>query len=243
MDTPEPDGQPSNLATITLADKDYFTETFNRLAQPISDYSFSMNYIWGGSFPVYWSRIRRHLCIFANGTGDLTMLVPPVPEPNAAETDLLDCLLECFQIMDRYNGLHATTACSRIEYVSDEMLERILAVTGDQLSLSTTPMGGDYIYETCRMIDLAGGDLKSKRHARNRFIREYPDHWTADMADCHLPDCRRLLDFWQQYSDEVHQDQVTCDTFQSTNHLRHKEQRACRRALETYRDLGLRHRC
>ena len=35
------------------------------------------------------------------------------------------------------------------------------------------PMGADYVYDVNRMIDLAGGDLSSKRQAKNRFLRNY----------------------------------------------------------------------
>ena len=34
-------------------------------------------------------------------------------------------------------------------------------------------MGFDYVYDVNRMIDLAGGDLASKRQAKNRFLRNY----------------------------------------------------------------------
>ena len=153
------------LRLIELADKPWFDQIFSRLKAPVSDYAFAGTFIWGSSLKLYWARIDRHLCVFANGTGDLTMLLPPLPEPGATSQDLSDCVGRCFEIMDRYNDQHAERARSRIEYVSDEMLERFSAAPG--LTLSAAPMSGDYVYDMARMIDLAGGNLKSKRHARS----------------------------------------------------------------------------
>ncbi len=99
----DPDGQRFGLAHITLADKPLFDQAFSALKQPITDYSFASTFIWSSSLKLYWAQADRHLCLFANGTGDLTMLMPPIPQPGARPDDLRDCLRRCFEIMDAYN--------------------------------------------------------------------------------------------------------------------------------------------
>jgi len=97
------------LKTIELGDKPLFDEAFQTLRQPISDYTFANTFIWRSGLKLYWKEIHGHICVFANGTGDLTMLLPPV-----GEGDLVRTLDECFEIMDDYNdrGLAARTAGS-----------------------------------------------------------------------------------------------------------------------------------
>jgi hypothetical protein len=235
----DPDGQPFGLAPISLADQPLFRQAFKSLAQPISDYSFTNTFVWGASLKLYWLDTDRHLCVFANGTGDLTLLVPPMAQPGAGSADLRDCLQRAFDIMDAYNDRHADRSHTRIEYVSDEMLERINGVTGGRLTLSTTPMGGDYVYDTQRMIDLAGGSLKSKRHARSKFVRDFPEHRTVPLEPAHVPACEALLGMWETRGDEAHDGEVTCDTHLGTDILRHRETLACRAALHNFGALGL----
>src|SRR5690606_27226478 len=74
--------------------------------------------------------------------------------------------------------------------------------------------------------------LKSKRHGRSKFIREYPDHRTARLADEHVGDCLVMLDDRQRYANESHDGQITeDDTHTLTEILRKKESIACRTAL------------
>ena len=83
----EPDGR-LGLAQITLTDKSTLDPAFQSLAQPISDYSFANVFAWTTALKLYWISYHHHLCIFANGTGDLTMLLPPIPQPGATGGDL-----------------------------------------------------------------------------------------------------------------------------------------------------------
>lgn len=238
------DDQPGGrlgLAPITLEDRISFQSAFARLAQPISDYSFSNIYAWSSALRLYQARLHRHLCIFADGLGDLTMLLPPIPEQDAGSDDLRRALGDCFEIMDAFNDAHSHRAVSRIEYISDEMLERINEACPASLPLSASPMSGDYLYACDQMIHLPGGALKSKRHARSKFIRDFPNHRIEPLREEHLPGCYGLLDLWHKASDDSHRGQVTeDDSHTATNDLRQREARACRRALQLREALGLR---
>jgi ribosomal protein S18 acetylase RimI-like enzyme len=235
----DPDGR-LGLATITLTDKSIFDPAFQSLAQPISDYSFANVFAWTTALKLYWVSYHRHLCIFANGTGDLTMLLPPMPQRGATPADLRRCLGDAFDLMDAYNDVHAERHESRIEYVSDEMLERINAVLDRRLRLSAAPMSGDYIYPVGNMIDLPGGSLKSKRHARTKFMRDYPGHRAEPMQPHHVERCLGLLEQWRRHGDEVHAGQTTEDGHAvATAELRRRDTYACSVALTHHAALGM----
>ena len=239
MDDEPPDGQPG-LCPVALKDHTTFGSGFATLAQPISDYSFANVFIWTSALKLYWMRLRRHVCLFANGTGDLTMLVPPLPEPGATPRSLRLCLGEAFEIMDAYNEAHSGCNRSRLEYVSDEMLERVNSVCGRSLRLSAGPMSGDYVYPAGNMIDLPGGALKSKRQLRTRFMREHPDHRVEKLGDKHAAGCLELLAEWRRRADEQHDGQMTEDDLHfSTEVLRRRETSACELALAHRAELGL----
>jgi uncharacterized protein len=182
------------LRPVELADRGLFNDCFASLREPISDYTFSQLYTWRNSLRILWKRLEGHLCVFANGTGDLTLLLPPVGDTGGDRA-----LAAAFELMDDYNAAHAVPDRSRVEYVSDELLRRF-----DRGTFDVRAMGFDYVYDVNRMIDLAGGDLASKRQAKNRFLRNYPHRVERYDPDRHLVDCRRLLSQWKGHQDTQH---------------------------------------
>ncbi len=239
----DPGGQPFGLAPLQLADKHHFDDTLRALGLRLSDYSFANCFIWSASLKLYWKLVHRHMCLFANGTGDLTMLLPPIPQPGAGTDELRQAVGECFDIMDAYNrDVAGDVHHSRIEYISDEMLERLNSCTGfdaGQMRLSAAPMSSDYIYDMARMIDLAGGNLKSKRHARSKFMRDYPNHRTATLTEALVPECLALLDLWVEHGDAVHLGETSDVAHLGTDVLRHRDHLACQNALRHFATLGL----
>lgn len=230
---------PCRLAPIRLGDQPIFNAAFAGLRQPISDYSFANVIIWHHAMKLRWACIEQHLCVFANGE-DLTLLLPPLPMPGASLAQMGRCLHECFAIMDaQQQSLGRDHSASRVEYVSDELLELIRAVPDRTLQLTADPMSGDYIYPTTNMIDLPGAPLKSKRKDRARFLRDHPQAIGRPMTDDDLPACMVLLQQWTDHANAIHDGQRT-DEFHdtATQLLRRRETAACRAALAGYRALG-----
>ena len=141
-----------------------------------------------------WKQVHGHLCVFANGSGDLTLLMPPIGDTGGDAV-----LAESVELMDQYNIAHQVPHRTRVEYASEELLARF-----DRSKLLVEPMGADYVYDVQRMIDLAGGDLASKRQAKNRFLRLYEHRAEPYRAANHLADCEALLDEWKIHQDAQH---------------------------------------
>jgi ribosomal protein S18 acetylase RimI-like enzyme len=212
------------LRPVELADRAVLTSYFDSLARPLSDYTFSQLYTWRNSLKILWKEVRGHLCVFANGTGDLTLLMPPI-----GDTGSDAALAEAFELMDTYNGRRGVLDRSRVEYVSDELLARL-----DASKLSTQSMGADYVYDVNRMIDLAGGDLASKRQAKNRFMRNYRYRVEPYVAAAHRDGCLSLLDQWKIHQDAQHLDESNANSIK-----RSKESIATALCLDTAGELGL----
>ncbi|HEX2971512.1 MAG TPA: GNAT family N-acetyltransferase [Tepidisphaeraceae bacterium] len=212
------------LQPVRMADQAKFCAYLRSLNQPLSDYTFSQIFTWGNSLRILWKEMRGHLCVFANGTGDLTLLMPPIGDGNSDRA-----LAEAFEVMDAYNHAHQVDGHSRVEYVSDELLNRL-----NGAKVTVEPMGADYIYDVNRMIDLAGGDLASKRQLKNRFMRNYEYRVEAYAESQHREECLRLLHCWKDQQDAHH----SCA--QAINGIkRQKEALACELALQHAAGLGL----
>jgi ribosomal protein S18 acetylase RimI-like enzyme len=216
------------LRPVELADQSLLNRYLGPLTQPLSDYTFSQIFTWRNSLRLLWREIDDHLCVFANGTGDLTLLLPPIAQDAQAPGGDA-ALARAFELMDDYNASHGVPDRSRIEYVSEELLGRF-----DRRGLSAQPMGHDYIYETDRMIDLAGGGLKSKRQEKNRFIRDNPFRVERYSGGSHLELCLQLLNSWKIHQDAQHLDESNLSSIK-----RQKEARATDLALRHAAELGL----
>jgi ribosomal protein S18 acetylase RimI-like enzyme len=211
------------LQPVLLADQDAFRPYFSLLREPLSDYTFSQIYAWRNSLHIVWKIIADHLCVFANGTGDLTLLIPPIGETNSDTA-----LKQAFELMDTYNAAQGVPERTRVEYASDELLARL-----DRSRLDVAPMGTDYVYDVRRMIDLAGGDLSSKRQAKNRFMRLYSYRVEAYHPAKHLQGCLALLDGWRVHQDAQHLEEPNANCIK-----RQKETIATELALRSAGELG-----
>ena len=215
------------LRPVELADKPLFDEAFSLAGQRLSDYTFANTYIWRNGLRLYWASIEGHLCVFANGTGDLTMLFPPLGEGNLAR-----CVDICFEMMNEYNARVAHPSHSRIEYVSEGLLRPLSTCGG----LKPALMGGDYVYETAKMIDLPGGDLKSKRQARNKFLREHAVR-TEPLTRERVGECLALLQQWQRRAEQ--HGAADDPLARVTAELRRRDTSATELALAEHEALGL----
>ena len=213
------------LRPVELADGPLFRRYFATLASPLSDYTFSQIYTWRNSLHLAWREVDGHLCVFANGCGDLTLLVPPI-----GDTHTDGALRQAAQLMDAYNAAAGVPDRTRVEYASEELLARLDATA----LAAVAPMGTDYVYDTARMVDLAGGDLSSKRQARNRFVRLYPHRVEPYDPARHLDGCLALLAEWRTHQDAQHAAEPTTHSLK-----RQKETIATELALRSTQALGL----
>jgi len=181
------------LEPIRLEDRDVFQQCFSHCRDRLSDYSFANTYIWREPIHLRWKRIRDCLCVFANGDGGLTLLFPPV-----GPGDTMAALRDCLEVCNAYNADFGFDGCTRVEYVSREMLDKFRG------EFRAEPMSGDYVYHTQRMIDLAGGDLASKRQLKNRYARRYEARTEDYRPERHAELCLALLDKWKFQSEEKH---------------------------------------
>jgi hypothetical protein len=213
------------LRPVELADRPLIDSYLGGLDEPISDYTFSQLFTWRNSLRIGWKLINGHLCVFANGSGDLTLLLPPIGEGGSDRA-----LAESFELMDAYNISHGVPERTRVEYASAELLRRL-----DGAGLDVRPMGADYVYDVQAMIDLPGGELASKRQAKNRFMRNYAYRVEPYLSADHMAGCVALLEEWK-----VHQDANHLEEPNAASIKRDKESIATRLCLEASQTLGIR---
>jgi len=224
------------LRPITLADRAVFDAAFARVREPISDMTFASCYLWAETLGFGWAVIEDHLCVFSTTAGDRCLILPPLALSLAAEKRVGACLESCFRVMDEWNGPRGGVGRSRIEYVSDELLDRLRAPGA--MALSAEPMDADYVYPCVAMISLEGGALKNKRKLRNGFERDYPGACTDALRPEHEEACLSLLEAWKRHADAAREGE-TNDRFVGAEELRRHDESCARTAVRECRALGL----
>lgn len=210
-----------SLRPLTLTEKPLFEAATEHLKEPLSDYTFAACWIWRDAIHLSWQELAGMFCLFANGQEGLTLLLPPMGQGHAEHA-----IRQAQEIAVAYNAEHGLSGAFRIEYVSDELLPTLACAA------NVVPMSGDYVYATSRLIDLAGGDLASKRQDRNRFERRFNPRTETFQAQ-HIPACLDLLDQWalQHVDDELAVSAVAIK--------RRREQQATAEAIQHAEALGL----
>jgi ribosomal protein S18 acetylase RimI-like enzyme len=224
------------LRPLSIADRELMARAVGRMSDPISDHSFASLLCWSEPLMTSCAEIEGHLCVFSHADGDLSMLLPPVALDTSASPRLRACVAVCFDLMDAVNASGPGLSRSRIEYVSDEMLDAIRA--GGVPDLSASPMPGDYVYPRRAMVELAGGPLKNKRKLRSRFLRENPDVTTARLTRGDIPECIELLGLWREAGDARHEGEAN-ERLIGTDILRSRDEVFTRAMLERAEELGL----
>ena len=226
----------ASLSQITIDDQPLFAAALASLAEPVSDASFTASLCWSEPLQLRKAMIEGHLCLFSAADGDLSMMLPPLPLSPTEAWRLPDAVEASFAIMDAHNADGPGIERSRIEYVSEEMVQSILGTTWMDLAAET--MHGDYVYPRDDLVELAGGDLKGKRKLRSKFMRENPDITTGPIRAEDIPECVSLLAQWREAADIRHEGEAN-ERLMGVDILRERDEQSTIRFLELIEPLGL----
>jgi len=229
---PRPATTAGLLRPVTLGDRHLFDAAFARLHDPISDATFAACYLWAETLAFSWAVIEDHLCVFSAAGDGLCLILPPLALSLEAEGRAVACIDACADLMERSSP---ASGAIRIEYVSDELLDRLRA---GGVELSAEPMYPDYVYPARAMIDLTGGPLKGKRKLRSGFLRDHSDVVARELTPADIAACETLLDHWKHRADATHEGELSEHGAESSA-LRDHDDRCTRTALREWRALGL----
>jgi hypothetical protein len=224
-----------NLKPLELSDRFLLKKFSEQLSQPLAEHSFASWFIWGKPLNVHWTVFKEYLCIFLGDNEEMTLFIPPLKSADAYESDFANVVRFVFEVMDSWNQSRRGKTISIIDYVPDTFRSLF-----DQLqdSLEIVPSGTDYVYDTKAMIELAGSSLKSKRHAKTKFMRDFPQHVALVYEDQFKQDCLKLLQDWADHRKT--QDQDACNKSNvALADLVGRDFNAVKLALDHWKELGL----
>lgn len=206
------------MKLLQLKDRLIFQRHLNLKRHNLSAFFFANIFIWKDIFKIFWKIIDGALCIFMQDSVGCFMYLPPLGKKINERI-----INECFSIMDRLNR---DRAISRIENVEKDTLEFYKS-----LGLKCKFKANEYLYLKNDLISLSGNKYKSKRSARNYFIKNYNfeyKNYSAELRE----ECLQLYKDWSgqrmaKYNDPIYQRMLE-DNY-NTNFL----------AMTHYKELGL----
>ena len=212
------------LYPFTIEAKTIFERYQQLIATPLSDYTFANNIIWLSQKSGFYQIIENCFCLFSLNGHCLTMLLPPLGEPQN-QRRALDA---CFEIMNRYNP---NPFLGQIEFMYRDFAQ-LLEGDGRWLVERSLP---DYIYRTEDLIWLRGNAYKTKRSEINQFHRTYPNHRMETLGPQHWDGIRELINTWLKNRLQYLTGDAIADFFYTVE----QERQAIERALTHYDTLGL----
>jgi len=207
------------LIPVSLECKTIFEKYFNQCQISLSDYSFTNNFIWLDELSGFYQIIDNCLCVFNLTDEQLSMILPPIGNPE----DQLLSLYTCFDIMNQYNK---NTNHSIVEYVYKDFLHLLI----EPHPWNIVEGRPDYIHSIKEMITLKGNKFKNKRNEINQFCKSYLNFTLKSLTTDQHEDILKLTDVW-----------ITNKPARSTSMS--QERKAIVRSLKNFEILSLKGLC
>jgi len=174
-----------NFQELTKADKPLFDRYFRSNYHENSHFNFTNFYMWREPYNVRWIEKDDILFVLANLDGQ-PMALQPFGAPERMEEATA-------RLVQHFKETGETLFISDIEESYAEVLRNF---PGDIFRLEDDRDNYDYVYESEKLISLAGRKLHSKKNHLNAFRKAHPDAEYVPITKDIVDACLKELDAW-----------------------------------------------
>lgn len=199
---------------ITEAEAELFSEYYQKEQSRSCEHSFVNNLLWAPFYHMEYSIIEDCL-VFKSGKEEFSVSFP-LGKNNVRAA--VEALLIYFEEQDKPFCMHMVTP-EQFAWLKEEY--------PDTFKIVYNPDAADYIYESEKLISLAGKKLHGKRNHINNFKKNYPDFQYEKITKANKEECLEMAQRWRVENG--------CDE----NEEKHKEFCVTLRALKQLEELGL----
>lgn len=204
---------------ISLEDKPVLDKYYAYEQSRCCEFTFVNNYLWAPFYEMEYAIIEDML-VFLIQEGSLSIGVPFAKDEVSAGN-----LKRVILIMKEY--FNQKNQPFKMHLVTEEKYALLEELFPGEFQIKYIRDAADYIYETEKMISLAGKKLHGKRNHINRFKENYPDWSYEKLSMSNLQECKEMAEEWRKRN--------LCDD----KGEKHAEFCITLRALSEYQDLGL----
>lgn len=169
---------------ITEEDEALFKEFYKKEQSRSCEHSFANNLLWSPFYGTKYCIIDKSL-VFKSGREELSV---SFPIGKADTKQVVDKLLSYFEENNQPFCMHLVTP---------EQFERLEQMYPGKFQIAYDRDAADYIYESEKLISLAGKKLHGKRNHINNFIKTYPDYQYERITEENREECIEMAQEWR----------------------------------------------
>ena len=170
---------------ITEKEEDLFKQFYRKEQSRSCEHSFANNLLWAPFYKTKYCIIDESL-VFQSGREEMTVSFP-IGKTNIGQ--VVDKLMAYF----REKG---QPFC--MQMVTPEQLERLERIYPGKFQITYERDAADYVYESEKLITLAGKKLHGKRNHINNFIKTYPDYQYERITKENKDECLEMAQEWRK---------------------------------------------
>ncbi len=152
------------------------------------EFTFANNYLWAPFYGIRYAVVEDML-VFLSDEANMSV---SCPLGMADFKKTVDILLEYFSERGKPFKMHL---------VSPKQFEELERLYPGRFRVEYDRDAADYVYESQRLISLAGKKLHGKRNHINRFKENYPDWRYEKITDENVAECLEMAEEWRIQND------------------------------------------
>jgi len=149
------------------------------------EFTFANNYLWAPFYDIRYAVVEDML-VFLSEEAEMSVSCP-LGKGDRKRT--VDALLQYFAQKGKPFQMHL---------VSPKQFEKLEELYPGRFQVSYDRDAADYVYETQRLITLAGKKLPGQRNHINRFKENYPDWRYERITDENTAECIAMAEEWKR---------------------------------------------
>lgn len=171
--------------TIELSDQELIRSYYRQENTGSCEATFANNYLWAAHYGVRYAIIQGML-VFLSGGNDMSVTFPLGTGDVSA---VLELLMAYFAEKGKRFQLHL---------ISPAQFERLEQLYPDEFQVSYNRDWADYVYESEKLITLAGKKLHGKRNHINKFKEMHPDWSYERITGDNVEECIKMAQKWRE---------------------------------------------
>ena len=198
----------------TLEDRELLSSYFEKYISRSCERTFANVYLWSSRYPVTFAEIEQTLVFKNENAGKIAFSFPAGEDQNVKKA---------LEVMKAYSK---ERNCPFAMYmVTPEKFEKLETWFPGQFEIAYDRDLADYVYESEKLITLAGKKLHAKRNHINKFKATYENRWSYEsLTKQGAEDCFQMALKWRKESGCESNDDKCSEVCVTLNALAHFEE-------------------
>ena len=173
-----------------LKDKELISSFFEKFTSRSCERTFVNTFLWSRRYPVTFAIVENTLVFKSEDEEHLSFAFP------AGEEEDVKRALDILKQYSEERGYPFS-----LYLVSEENFAKLESWYPDRFEIEYNRDSADYVYESEKLITLAGKKLHAKRNHINKFRAAYENRWSYEaMTKDNVEDCFQMVMKWRKES-------------------------------------------